>query len=263
MARANRHHIPGQVWHITHRCQKREFLLKFSMDRRRWQQWLFEAKKRYKLQVLDFVVASNHIHLLVVDSDKDVIPNSLQLITGRTAQEFNKRKKRKETKGQVSNCSIKNVMIEYSNDNGGLLQSSSVSVYLLEDYTRDGAGQLTSLLHTLPSTGQDSYQYDSVGQLLDADKNNAIRHYSYDAVGNRLSLEHDGDSDSYTLDAQSNQLLAITTLRVASTMPRVTPCNFPPRTLMPCNSPTPKVASCSLLTTATCSPTISTTATIF
>jgi len=40
-------------------------------------------------------VTSNHIHLLVVDSDKDVIPNSLQLIAGRTAQEFNKRKKRK------------------------------------------------------------------------------------------------------------------------------------------------------------------------
>ncbi|MDY0212235.1 MAG: RHS repeat-associated core domain-containing protein [Desulfuromonadaceae bacterium] len=94
-------------------------------------------------------------------------------------------------------------------DNGGLLQSLSVSAYLLEDYTRDGAGQLTSLLRTLPSIGQDSFQYDNVGQLLDADKNNAIRHYSYDAVGNRLSLEHDGDSDSYTLDTQSNQLLAI------------------------------------------------------
>jgi REP element-mobilizing transposase RayT len=58
-------------------------------------QWLFEAKQRYKLQVLDFAVTSNHIHLLVVDSDKEIIPNSLQLIAGRTAQEFNKRKKRK------------------------------------------------------------------------------------------------------------------------------------------------------------------------
>ncbi|MDY0191646.1 MAG: transposase [Desulfuromonas sp.] len=82
MARANRHHIPGQIWHITHRCHKREFLLKFSKDRSRWMQWLFEAKQRYKLQVLDFTVTSNHIHLLVVDSDKDVIPTSLQLITG-------------------------------------------------------------------------------------------------------------------------------------------------------------------------------------
>ncbi len=32
MARANGHHIPGQVWHITHRCHKKEFLLKFARD---------------------------------------------------------------------------------------------------------------------------------------------------------------------------------------------------------------------------------------
>jgi hypothetical protein len=28
--RANRYHIPGCIWHITHRCHKREFLLKFA-----------------------------------------------------------------------------------------------------------------------------------------------------------------------------------------------------------------------------------------
>jgi hypothetical protein len=37
-----RHHIPEQVWHITHRCYKKEFLLKFARDRRRWHSWLFE-----------------------------------------------------------------------------------------------------------------------------------------------------------------------------------------------------------------------------
>ena len=95
MARANRHHIPGQVWHITHRCHKKEFLLKFARDRRRWHSWLFEAKKRFALRILNYVVTSNHIHLLVVDSGPDVIPKSLQLIAGRTAQEFNQRKERK------------------------------------------------------------------------------------------------------------------------------------------------------------------------
>lgn len=95
MARANRHHIPGQVWHITHRCHKKEFLLKFARDRRRWHSWLFEAKKRFGLKILNYVVTSNHIHLLVVDSGPDAIPKSLQLIAGRTAQEFNQRKERK------------------------------------------------------------------------------------------------------------------------------------------------------------------------
>ena len=96
MARAKRHYIPGQVWHLTHRCHKREFLLKFVKDRRRWTQWLFEAKKRYGLVILDYTVTSNHIHLLVVDDgDRDTIPKSIQLVAGRSAQEYNQRKKRK------------------------------------------------------------------------------------------------------------------------------------------------------------------------
>lgn len=95
MPRAHRHYIPGCVWHITHRCHKQEFLLKFEKDRRRWRYWLFEAKKRFGLCVLNYVVTSNHIHLLVVDTDKECISKSLQLIAGRTAQEFNIRKKRK------------------------------------------------------------------------------------------------------------------------------------------------------------------------
>ncbi len=33
MPRAHRHYIPGCVWHITHRCHKQEFLLRFEKDR--------------------------------------------------------------------------------------------------------------------------------------------------------------------------------------------------------------------------------------
>ena len=95
MPRANRHYLPGYVWHITHRCHKQEFLLKFNKDKRRWLHWLFEAKKRYGLSILNYVVTSNHIHLLVVDTMEGVIAKSIQLIAGRTAQEYNQRKKRK------------------------------------------------------------------------------------------------------------------------------------------------------------------------
>jgi len=95
MPRANRHYIAGCVWHITHRCHKKEFLLKFARDRRRYLQWLFEARKRYDLSILNYTVTCNHVHLLVRDNgDRDVIPNSIQLIAGRTAQEFNQRKDR-------------------------------------------------------------------------------------------------------------------------------------------------------------------------
>jgi REP element-mobilizing transposase RayT len=95
MPRANRYFIPGQVWHLTHRCHKKEFLLKFEKDRKIWIKWLYEAKQRYGLCVLNYIVTSNHIHLLVYDTGTKAIPNSMQLIAGRIAQQFNQRKKRK------------------------------------------------------------------------------------------------------------------------------------------------------------------------
>ena len=95
MPRASRYFLPGHIWHITHRCHKKEFLLKFSRDRERWIAWLFEAKKRYGLCVLNYVVTSNHVHLLVKDTGEKVISRSLQLIASRTAQEYNHRKHRK------------------------------------------------------------------------------------------------------------------------------------------------------------------------
>ncbi len=65
MARAHRHFVSGHIWHITHRCHKREFLLKFAKDRHRYLQWLYEARKRYGLVIFNYTVTSNHIHLLV------------------------------------------------------------------------------------------------------------------------------------------------------------------------------------------------------
>ena len=96
MPRAKRYYIPGCVWHITHRCHKQEFLLKFARDRNRWLELLFQAKQRYGLVVLNYIVTSNHIHLLVSDDgDRETIPKSMQMLAGQTGQEYNRRKKRK------------------------------------------------------------------------------------------------------------------------------------------------------------------------
>ncbi len=69
--------------------------MKFDKDKKQWRDWLFEAKKRFGLCILNYTITSNHIHLLVYDRKEDVIPRSIQLIAGRTAREFNRRKKRK------------------------------------------------------------------------------------------------------------------------------------------------------------------------
>ena len=95
MPRANRHFLPDHIWHITHRCHKKEFLLKFSKDRKNWIHWLYEAKKRYGLCVLNYTVTSNHIHLLVKDTKVNTISKAMQLIASRTAQDYNTRKHRK------------------------------------------------------------------------------------------------------------------------------------------------------------------------
>lgn len=78
MARAKRHYIPGYTWHLTHRCHKNEFLLKFVKDRR-----VCGDRESY-------------IHLLLFDvNGQEVISKSIQLVAGRTGQEHNQRKSRK------------------------------------------------------------------------------------------------------------------------------------------------------------------------
>ena len=92
MPRANRLFDQHGVWHITHRCHKQEFLLKFARDRRVWCRWLFEARRRYGLSVLNYIVTSNHVHLMVANDTKETISSAMQLVAGRTAQNYNRRK---------------------------------------------------------------------------------------------------------------------------------------------------------------------------
>lgn len=94
MPRANRHFLPGLVWHITHRCHQREFLFKFARDRRNYLQWLYQARKRFGLCILNYIVTSNHIHLLILDKGEGITARSMQLAAGRTAQQYNRRKAR-------------------------------------------------------------------------------------------------------------------------------------------------------------------------
>jgi REP element-mobilizing transposase RayT len=65
-------------------------------DQRRWLQWLFEAKKRFGITILNYSVTSNHVHLVIRDDkEQEVIPQTMQLVAGRTGQEYNQRKNRK------------------------------------------------------------------------------------------------------------------------------------------------------------------------
>ena len=52
--------------HVTHRCQQREFLLTFAIDRQQYQRRLLQASRKFwRLRFLDYAITSNHIHLLL------------------------------------------------------------------------------------------------------------------------------------------------------------------------------------------------------
>lgn len=87
--------IAGQVWLITQRCHQRQFLLQDEVDRRRWLYWLYQAKRRYGLSVLNYVVTSNHVHLLVQDDVGHTIDACMRMINSRTTSEFNRHQGRR------------------------------------------------------------------------------------------------------------------------------------------------------------------------
>lgn len=89
MPRANRHFIPGFIWHITHRCHNRFFLLKHRILHRRWIMELAVAKRRFDLRILNYIATSNHVHLLIYDPRGNAIPPSMQWVAGGTAQYYN------------------------------------------------------------------------------------------------------------------------------------------------------------------------------
>jgi len=95
MPRGNRYSLAGHVWHLTERCHRQQFLLRFARDRRAWVRWLYESRRRFGLSVLNYQVTSNHVHLLVRDRGDEEIARSMQLIAGCVGRADNRRKRRR------------------------------------------------------------------------------------------------------------------------------------------------------------------------
>jgi len=95
MPRANRYILPKQLYHITHRCHDRSYLLRFSKDRDIYRDWLREGSHRYNVPILGYCLTSTHIHLIAYSKKKGAISRLMQLVEGCVAQQYNKRKERK------------------------------------------------------------------------------------------------------------------------------------------------------------------------
>lgn len=95
MARAKRFYLPGYTWHITQRCHKGEFLLDSDRYRDIWLHWMETANNRFDISILNYMITSNHIHILIMDGQQECcIADSMQLVSGRMASEYNKRTNR-------------------------------------------------------------------------------------------------------------------------------------------------------------------------
>lgn len=81
-------------YHVTHRCQERRFLLRFQQDRDNYQQRLYESSRTFKVSVLNFIITSNHVHLLLYARHARDISHLMHYLQGNTARDYNRRKKR-------------------------------------------------------------------------------------------------------------------------------------------------------------------------
>ena len=81
-------------YHATHRCQERRFFLKFDIDRNNYVKRLREMKNKFSVDVLDFIVTSNHIHLLLWSSKAKHVSAAMHFLQGVSAKDYNTRVKR-------------------------------------------------------------------------------------------------------------------------------------------------------------------------
>jgi len=94
MPRANRLSKEGGVFHLTHRCHNRAFLLRFARDRDAYRAKVREHLQRFDLSLLDYCVTSNHVHLLIDSKDRLEVGRFMRSVAGEFARAYNRRKQR-------------------------------------------------------------------------------------------------------------------------------------------------------------------------
>ena len=88
MPRANRYIVPGNVYHLTHRCHDRKFLLKFARDRNGYRARLREAILAVDLSLLTYNITSNHVHLVIYADDSEQVAVLMQQAAGEFARDY-------------------------------------------------------------------------------------------------------------------------------------------------------------------------------
>ena len=94
MPRGNQLSGDGGVFHLTHRCHNRAFLLKFARDRDAYRAKVREQLRQFDVSMLDYCLTSNHVHLLVDATERLEVSGFMQAVAGEFARAYNRRKGR-------------------------------------------------------------------------------------------------------------------------------------------------------------------------
>jgi putative transposase len=92
MPRACDYLLEGHTYHLTHRCQNREFHLRFKADRDAYREWLREGVRRFRVPVYRYCITGNHVHVVLHADDPDAVSGLMHLAAGSTAKRYNLRK---------------------------------------------------------------------------------------------------------------------------------------------------------------------------
>jgi len=94
MGRASQLTKAGGIFHVTHRCHNRAFLLKFASDRDTYREMLREKVHQFGVWLLDYSLTCNHVHLLIEGQERGEVSQLMRNLAGEFARAYNRRKGR-------------------------------------------------------------------------------------------------------------------------------------------------------------------------
>ena len=83
MPRPKRNFVNRGCYHITHRCHGGNYLFKFARHRQLYFEVLREMVNRFAIDVLNYIVTSNHTHLLLWARRGDEVSRVAKGVSGK------------------------------------------------------------------------------------------------------------------------------------------------------------------------------------
>lgn len=81
----------GGVYHVTVRCNNREFFFQDEEDFRIFLELVLRAKLLYNVHVYAYILTNNHVHLIVGTPKEPTLSPFMQYVNGNYAKAYNKR----------------------------------------------------------------------------------------------------------------------------------------------------------------------------